>query len=424
VISGVLIFPEILTNLTPGERWRAAGDFGMGSEIDRWFAFCVVGTLFLLVLLCLLYLVLNRKRKQHFLKQVIIKHAERLKLDRQEFALMIELVNNAEGDRKDTVFCVAEHFESVEADILSDMVSNGEDYALIDAKRAHFQSLRDKLSFDRLLLDVKDDFSNGEQSSSRFITEGLKVRLRRGGESEDDEVEAVVVDNSRLGISLKLKRSLKVSFHDLWIARYNFKSSVLEYCSSMITYDGGILVLKHSDNIHFIRRRRFARVSINKPGFVARFPFMRDLGDVALKESEGSLLDGIEEEGGATLGPPEFVCATVTEIGGPGLKIEVPFVVESGERIVVVFRLDSDGGGLAHGKQISTTSKIIEAVGIVHGVQPFEGGSCAGVELKGCSHYEVDELVRATNRLIVTKNIEAEEEDSSEELVQSEVGKA
>ena len=98
-------------------------------------------------------------------------------------------------------------------------------------------------------------------------------------------------------------------------------------------------------------------------------------------------------------GPPEFVAGVVTELAGPGLRIESALAVDVGERVLVVFSLDEEDGDLmraeAGGK--ASAARVVEDVGEVRHIRAVGNGFSIAVELTSLKDSDVDELICATN---------------------------
>jgi hypothetical protein len=139
---------------------------------------------------------------------------------------------------------------------------------------------------------------------------------------------------------------------------------------------------------------------VDKQAFIARFPFARVLEAEDTVAGEGSE-DGrdIGVSSRAVWGPPEFVPAVVTELAGPGLRIEAQLEAKVGERVLVVSRLDEEVGQESNLQKADgpSTSKIIEDIGEVRHIEPAQNGFSIAVELIGLSDSDVSELIRATN---------------------------
>ena len=130
--------------------------------------------------------------------------------------------------------------------------------------------------------------------------------------------------------------------------------------------------MNHSDDVRFVNRRRFIRVPVKKQAFIAHFPFA--------KASE------------SVCRPPEFVPAVVTELAGPGLRIESRLEVKKGQRVLVVFGLDEEKTGELTPTNTDTV-KIVEDMGEVRHTKVIPDGLSIAVELTGLSDPDVDELI-------------------------------
>ena len=81
---------------------------------------------------------------------------------------------------------------------------------------------------------------------------------------------------------------------------------------------------------------------------------------------------------------PQFVSGALTEIGGPGLRLDVPLTVEAGDRVLVVLKMD---GG-----------KTIQGTGVVRRVlASHDEIQAIGVEMVGLSEAEIGEMQKETN---------------------------
>jgi len=205
---------------------------------------------------------------------------------------------------------------------------------------------------------------------------------------------------------VRLAGSLESKPGELCCARYNFGASVWEFDAPVVSCHGGILVLSHTDDVRFINRRRFLRVPVKQPAFIARFPFARTLpqgDDEISRQSQAHVSAG-------AWGPPEFVRAEVTEMAGPGLRVEAPLEVKVGERVVVILKIgeqpgknsQADHGGVsprpgAVQRRDIRTSKVVEDIGEVRHAEATRNGFSIAVELMGLSDSNVNELIRATN---------------------------
>jgi len=97
--------------------------------------------------------------------------------------------------------------------------------------------------------------------------------------------------------------------------------------------------------------------------------------------------------------PPEFIPAVVTELAGPGLRIEAPLDVKVGDRVLVLFKLGEEENQDADLQNTGKASapRIIEDMGEVRHTKAIQNGLSIAVELIGLSDLNVNELIRITN---------------------------
>ena len=123
------------------------------------------------------------------------------------------------------------------------------------------------------------------------------------------------------------------------------------------------------------------RVGVDKPALIASFPVFTE------NPKEFSL--------------PDFKPAKVTEMSGPGIRMETALEVIDGERVLVLFRAEAD--------------RMVGDIGIVRGYRGGDSGSL-GIELVGMGDKGVDELVRLTNNEAMKYTMQEREEERQREL--------
>jgi len=273
---------------------------------------------------------------------------------------------------------------------------------------ADLSVLSEKLGFRRTVAVSGGPTNPANKPDTRQIPTGKKLYIRPNDTNDPADVESTVMKNDEQEFAVVLSKPLEMNPGELCRAQYYFGAAVWEFDASVISCHGGILILNHTDDVRFINRRRFLRVSVNKPAFIARFPFARTL----LTNDDYNQKDRQEPAGlSKTWGPPEFVEAAVTELAGPGLRVEAPLEVKVGERVVVILKVSDEEHlesfterqdsslrpATGHRSRITSPSRVVEDVGEVRHIEAIQGGYSIAVELTGLSDSNVDELVRATN---------------------------
>ncbi len=386
----------ILLGLTPIERWEAARGFNSDFMTERWFT---VTLAVIIITATILFFLVSYKRKEQerrVTERLFSKYAERVGLSGRERQILLDIVDQAGLKRSEAIFTMGSAFENGADRIIEKSFGRSQTSEESKQLKAELSFLREKLGFKGRSGPVLKP----KKLSSRQIPIGKKLHLTRRKTRISEDIEAVVVANNDEELTVEFAMAVKITLGEIWRVRYYFGASVWEFDSSVVSCNGNIIVLNHSDNVRFINRRRFLRVPVDKQAFIARFPFARVLEAEDTVAGEGSE-DGrdIGVSSRAVWGPPEFVPAVVTELAGPGLRIEAQLEVKVGERVLVVSRLDEEAGQESNLQKADgpSTSKIIEDIGEVRHIEPAQNGFSIAVELIGLSDSDVSELIRATN---------------------------
>jgi hypothetical protein len=397
VITGCL--NAVILALTPLERWAAAREYSGNAVTDRWFI--VIGIIVILILTVLLFVVsLTRNRREQKASGLLfVEYAAQRGLTVGERQLLRELARKAGLKRSESVFTLDVAFDRGAAGIIEESFADPQAREEVEQLKAELSFLREKLGFRKPAKSSAGSSATLTDLSSRSIAVGKKVRITRRKPPGSDRIESIVVENSDDGLSIKLEKSVRITFGESWCVRYDFGSSVREFDTTIISYDGDVLVLNHSENVRFINRRRFLRVPVERPALIAQFPFTRTLAETdAGDRDEPAANDRSVQASVLSRGLPQFVPAVVTELAGPGLRIESSLEVKVGQRVLVVFDLHQERRSIpTNPDNQQLARKIVEDIGKVRHTRPIEDGFSIAVELTGLSDSNIDELTRATN---------------------------
>jgi hypothetical protein len=383
--------------LTPVQRWGALNkQFNTSYMTDRWF------TLILVVIIIVasgLFVMVTYKRKsgeRKVTQELFGNYAEKAGLSGRERRILQDIARRAGLKRSSAIFTMGGAFDRGATKIIEEDIAQGQTAERSSRLNSDLSFLAEKLGFKKRTASPTGTATRSRKVSSMQIPIGKKLYLTRRRSRVSDDIESTVIENNDIGLTVKLTIPMKITTEEIWRVRYYFGVSVWEFDTSVAGCDGDLLVLNHSYDVRFINRRRFLRVPVNKPAFVARFPFMRLL---PLNNNSG---EGGSEYGQVSVGawsPPKFIPGVVTELAGPGLRIEAPLKVKVGERVLVVFRLDEAEEGDSDLEEDDRTEapKVIEGIGEVRHVKAIENGTSIAVELTGLNDTDINELIRATN---------------------------
>ncbi|HUT30655.1 MAG TPA: hypothetical protein VMX13_12745 [Sedimentisphaerales bacterium] len=390
--------------LTPAERWKAAGrQFQTSFVTERWFIVAAVIVLIALTLLLVAVSVQKRTRERKGPGLLFFECAERRGLSARECSALLEVAKRAGIRRSEDVFTDDVAFYRGAAKLMEEGAARGRTGGDSESLTTVLFFLREKLAFQKQTALFAGAPVKSKKLSSRQIPVGRKVNITCRAAKDSDDIEAIVMHNDEKELTIKSAVPVKITFGELWRVRYCFGASIWEFDTTIAACNGDILAFNHSDSIRFINRRRFLRVPVREPALVARFPFSKMLfADAGGTGNHPGPSPGMSEAPGTLWGPPEFVPAVVTELAGPGLRIEAPLEVKVQERVLVVMKLGEDHGWDAvsprrHGDGRSGALRIVEDIGEVRHIRAVQNGFSIAVELIGLSDSDINELIRATN---------------------------
>ena len=399
----------IILALTPLQRFDALRNI-KGSNFMAERGLILAGVIAIIILTALFFAVtfkrIRQERKND--ENLFIEYAEKRGLTVPEYQTLLEIARKAGLKQSESIFTMAAAFNTGTAKMKKKLVGQQtvEENQQLEIV---LLSLREKLGFKKEVSFSRGSPAKSEKLSSRQIPVGKEVHMVRQKAQNSEEIKATVVKNSDTELAIRLTMPVTITFGEYWNVRYYFGSSIWEFDAYVISYDGNIMVLSHSDNIRFINRRRFLRASVQKPAFIASFPFERKVRWSTENEIEtGEMAQDFPD---TLLKPLQFVPAVVTELGGPGLRIEASIEVKIGDRVLIMFELDreKERNLIKNPENDEVTavttivSRIIEDVGIIEQIgevrrteNTSESLSMA-VELTGLCDSDIDCLIQATN---------------------------
>ncbi len=394
------VLDGVFVALTPLERLSAARKLTSNFTPERWMIFVCIAALILLVGL-FLWVSLNRARQERKgTGRSFIEYARQRGLSNRECQLLAIAANKAGLKRPESIFTMGSAFGIGAARVLEEGIGGERTDGDSELLKTEISFLREKLGFGKQPSAMGESAGGPKVLSSRQIPAGKKLYVTRRKARASTDIEATVKRNSDAELAVTLTTPVKVIFGETWCVRYYSGASVWEFDTTVISYDGDTLVLNHSDNLRFVNRRRFLRVATRLRCFVAYFPFARIFAQTGgAGPDDGRTGQAIPVMSSDKWGPPEFVAGVVTELAGPGLRIESALAVDVGERVLVAFSLDEEDADLMRGEAggKASTVKIVEDVGEVRHIRAVENGFSIAVELTSLKDSDVDDLICATN---------------------------
>jgi len=321
-ISIYSIFFGLTSTLKPTDRWKAASRPFDGSFVSEpWFIPSVIGLLVVLVVLLLVASLFRRKQSSKVTHKPFIELAKKRGLSAHECRTLLNVAYAAGIDQVNTIFSMESAFDRGAAKLVKQSSAHQQGQEQGKQLKSELSFLREKLGFQKHNPGTIGSAEKHTKLSSRYIPVGRKLRMTRRKARDEGDIEFTVVENNDLELKISSEEPIKVVPGESWRVRYYFGASVWEFDTTVAGSYHDTVVLNHSDNVRFINRRRFLRVAVNKPAFVAVFPFAESIpaDNGTARQHDGQ--DALDDSWAV----PEFVAATVTELAGPGLRIETQF---------------------------------------------------------------------------------------------------
>jgi hypothetical protein len=174
-------------------------------------------------------------------------------------------------------------------------------------------------------------------------------------------VQATLLKVTEDGVVVQTDDELEVVAGAEWRVRYVDQGLQWEVDTTVMEGIEQRVFLRLTQEPRCVNRRRFIRTPVHRKAYMARFPFQRPA-------AEGDV--------------PVFVEGALTEIGGPGVRVDSSLRTQSGDRVLVVLKLSED--------------KVVEAVGVVRRAVEDASTVLTVVELLGLSNADINMLVQET----------------------------
>ncbi len=377
--------------LTPMQRLRSAGQFESSPVFVMWF-FGLAGVFLvalLIVFMCLRYRLYASVKINPRKKQMFFDLARKAGLSKKESAYLFRMAELLCLSDPEDIFESPGGFIEMAAYLWEECLhKQGEQAA--EALEIELLCLKQKLQFNAYVESPSSRFS------SRQIPVGEEITVIRPLYGRLYESVATVIDNTDAGLQVVMTIEAEISFGQIWQVQVPLGGGTWEFESTAVSYDGTALVLAHSENIRFMRRRSFVRVTVDRNAYIATFPFSCTVND----EGENSPFSSFSEsQEPASTENLVLHPARLRQIAGPSLVLEAQVSLEIGDRVLVIFNLDDNENKQASfRRQMSMKSyeKIIRDIGVIKKVQSSKEGVTAHIDLVKLSNHELNELVCAT----------------------------
>jgi len=376
---------QILLQLTALERWEAARQMGSGRSP-------IHGTLLAVVLLVVLVVLLiwvsysrwaqNRSRT----REVFTENALRRGLGTRDRQILLAVVLRSGLRRTQDVFTAVDAFDRGAIKLLTEF-SRTRTTQENEHLRMEIGRLREKLGFQ--IASVGPDMVALGPAGSRDIAVGRIIELTRTRPADALVIRGEVVRNDEIEFAVKLASPIEGRVGDCWLARHYTGLSAWEFDTSTVSCDGTRLILNHCEKVQSTNRRRCPRDPVCGHALVAYLPFRQARPS---RSAIGPLTGTASRAAGGvpTNEAPGFARGRITELAGPGLRIETSLQMHPGDRVLVVFTFDQNVPEVPGGWG------TVSGIGRVRHCRGEGPERSVAIELTGLSDAEIDELAYIT----------------------------
>lgn len=365
-----ILIGSAATVLKPIQRYYAMRGRGQDSSLfyEPWVQIGLGITVAVLILAVVISRIIRERRAVRADQRHFDEMCYRCGLTPEDIKFFMPIVKRSGLKRSGMIFTLPDAFEKGVRRVMEEAAASEINATQRKAMYVRINTIKEKLGFKSRLSLHGIRRARGQGLSSRGLAAGRHVTVLKSSRAGAERSKAVVEENNEFELVLVPEFPVQCRAGELWNVQYGSGGGLWEFDSVVIGYESGRLTLNHSEQVRFMNRRRFLRVPVSKPGLIAIFPGVtRDVqrGRIGMA--------------------PKFFHARVTELSGPGVRVESRLEVKPDERVLVVFELEP--------------GRIVEDVGQVRSVQEQEGTQryLIGVELVGLNDAGVDELVKATN---------------------------
>lgn len=393
-----------MLGLTPLQRWDAVTRYHSNSASNHWFMGLGLGIIVILMLLLISSFYRRKKDVQKRSADLFDEYTTAKNLTASERRTLMNMAVNAGLRRYESIFNLPSVFDRIAAE----MIETARTEKGIEESHhceAALAVLRSKFDFHQYTAPDTIVTKQDSAPSTRQIPLKKKIYVISKHQTNIDDCEAVVIENTSAGLTVTFRTPVEIVFGQSWTCRYYSGEFVAEFDTIATKCSGQIVVLQHSHHVRLVNRRKFLRVPVLRPAYVAHFPFRKE-PPMDFNPSRRKIMDAQNTPDRTEMHfePPRFVSATVTELGGPGLRINTRLSLNVGDRVLLMFKLEQKTRTSVSSNPPRNVEKIIEHIAIVRHVTREDENPSIALELTGLNDDGIDELIRATNDASIEMN--------------------
>lgn len=373
-----------LAGLSPYERFEAMRQMERGGQsgltallANKWFI--ILGWSMIAVLLLILTAIRLQQRERERQKQLRLfeEKAVLFGLTPEEREVLLLIARQAHVKQLVNIYFRPQEFEAGMARLLRRTLAAASDEEQRKRQVAVVESIKHKIGFVKTGGVSRSRTRRSQYLTSRQIPTEAEIGVVSPLSLENRECKAKVVSNEVTGLVLEGMSPFPLKAGDACTLQYMLGSVLWGFDVVVISCEGTRLKVCHVDHARYINRRRFVRVPLHQPIWVAKFPVFVQTDKPAM---------------------PVFQQAEVVEFSGPTLRIRGGLNVNRRERVLVIFEVEP--------------GRVVQDIAEIQRVGRSGTGPFCVAELIGLDARSEDEMIRLTNHAAIEQGLEgAGEED-------------
>lgn len=383
--------------LSPYERFEAMRNMDSGPQgglyallTNKWFIMLGFSVIFFLLLV--LAAIRQQNREKNRLKQfrMFEEKANLFGLTPEERELLYAIARLARIKQAVNIYFRPGDFEEGMARYLKKTLAAQTDEEVKKREISVLESIKYKIGFVRKNVSYKGRYRRSQYLTSRQIPVNAEVSVSPSAHSEGREYKVTVVSNEVTGIEFQSSASLPFQAGDACSIHYMIGAVLWGFDVIVLSSEGPKLKVCHVDHARYINRRRFVRVPLHQPIWVAPFPVLSE---------------------GAKPSLPSFSKVEIAEFSGPTVRLRGVLEVQRKDRVLVIFEIEP--------------GRIVQDIAEVQRIGQTETGSFYILELTGLDDRSEDELIRITNQAAIEQGLDLDAErglDGQEMEMTAEIG--
>jgi hypothetical protein len=375
----------LLTGLTPYERFEAMRQLDQGSRsglrellTNQWFI--LLGWSMIAVLLLILAAIRLQQRERERQKQMRLfeEKANLFGLTPEERQVLLSIARCARIKQLENIYFRPREFEAGMTRLLRRTLAAAADEQQRQLQITVVESIKYKIGFVKSGPSSTGRSRRSQYLTSRQIPTDAEVGVMPSLPIGNREMRGRVLSNEVTGITLEGTVPFSLKAGDSCTLQYLLGSILWGFDVVVISCEGTRLKVCHVDHARYLNRRRFVRVPLHQPIWVAKFP-------VFVQTDKPQM--------------PVFQQAEVVEFSGPTLRIRGNLDVRRRERVLVIFEVKP--------------GRVVQDIAEIERVGRSGAGPFCVAELMGLDPRSEDEMIRLTNQAAIEQGLEASSDSDS-----------